>query len=93
MTPSVKTSVRVPRDLLAQLERLRGDRRLTDVINEALATWVEEQQRLQWGRQISESLRERSPERRQESRQTAGLASQAALRAMEKRHGSPSEAG
>lgn len=93
MTPSVKTSVRLPRELLARLESFRGDRRLTDVVNEALTRWVEEQQRLQWGRDIVGSLERRSQERRQESRQTARMASQAALRAVETRHGSPSQAG
>ncbi len=83
MAASIQTSVRLPQILLDRINYLRGDRPLTDVVNEALTAWADEHQRQQWGREIAVALKGRSQKRNEETRETTRIASHSGLRAVE----------
>ncbi|MBI4579226.1 MAG: hypothetical protein HY718_05955 [Planctomycetes bacterium] len=85
MTTSTRTSVRIPRELLTQTKELLEGRNFSQVVQEALADWVRDHQRVRWGDLIEQTLKSRSASRRAEHREIAALAGESTRRIVEGR--------
>jgi len=79
----VAKSIRLPDDLASDVDTLRGDRKFTEVVTEALANWVRLTRRLREDAIIAQALGCVGSEQRQEEHELVQLAQRSALEVLE----------
>ena len=79
----ITKSVRLPRELIDEVEMFRGDQNFTEVVTEAVAQWLRRQRRRHEDQLIEQALTGLPPEQREAEDLLAGAASQSARRTLE----------
>ena len=79
----ITKSIRLPQELINEVEMLRGDQNFTEVVTEAVAQWLRCQRRRHEDQLIEQALTGLPPEQREAEDRLAGVASQSALRTLE----------
>jgi len=79
----VAKSVRLPDKLASDVDELRGDRKFTEVVAEALAYWVRLARRIREDAVIAQALGHIGPDQRREEQELAQLAQKSSLEVLE----------
>ena len=76
-------SVRLPSPVIEEVDRLRGTRRFSQVLAEAVEQWIKRVRRQREDEAIARSLAGRSPDQRDEEAALLDVAAESGLRALE----------
>ena len=79
----VLKSVRLPEDLAQEVDELKGDRKLTSVVREALTYWVRLARRRREDEAIARAMAQTSAEQRNEEDRLLALAEKSSLEVLE----------